>query len=137
MKHQILVTDLVSAVCPIDGISFGDPDNHATWEIQLREEATEGQRLAAQGVIDNIDSELTKQDARDEIERLERLYQMPKMLRVTIMEIAEKEAIAAGAAQNLTAEQSLAILRSRTDIGYHSVRTLHQQIDSIKTEAGL
>lgn len=82
---------------------------------------------------------LAKARAAAQIDALERLHQMPKMLRVTIMLDAEEKAIAAGALRvpPLNAAQSLQILRADTTSGYSQVRALHQQIDQIRVGAGL
>ena len=50
---QAQITDAVMAVCPIDGISFGNMDDKTSWVIQFRPEATPAQRVAGQAVIDN------------------------------------------------------------------------------------
>ena len=42
----------IKAVCPIDGISIGKPNDKTTWLIQFRPEATAPQRAAAQSVVD-------------------------------------------------------------------------------------
>ena len=90
-----------------------------------------------------VDTDAVKASAAAEIDRLERLHQMPKMLRITIILQAEREAIAAGAAMTpeqggpLSPAQSLTILRADTNSGYYAVRALHQQLDVIRVEAGL
>ncbi len=55
MNLPATVTDLVGAVCPISGISFGDAADKATWKIQFSDTATDQQRAAAAGVIAAFD----------------------------------------------------------------------------------
>jgi len=44
----------VKAVCPIDGVSIGRPDDKTTWRIDFRPEATKAQQQAAQTVVDTF-----------------------------------------------------------------------------------
>lgn len=44
----------IKAVCPIDGVSIGKPDDKATWRIDFQEAATKEQRAAAQGIIAGV-----------------------------------------------------------------------------------
>ncbi len=80
-----------------------------------------------------------KAAARALIDRMERERMLPKAVRSTIMQLAEKEAIAAGAARQppLTAAQSLALLRANTQTVYNQTRLFHEQIDVIRVENGL
>lgn len=45
----------VSAVAPIDGVSIGDINDRATWVVFFKPEATPGQVVAAQNVINTFD----------------------------------------------------------------------------------
>lgn len=127
-----------------DGTLSMTDEQFANWPAYRRSE--DGLSLVwvppmppSQGELD----EQKRQAGQAAIEVLERKYQMPKMLRVTIMQLAEREAIAAGAVLPvneggpLDAAQSLAVLRADTNSGYYAVRQLHQQIDIIRIEAGL
>jgi hypothetical protein len=80
-----------------------------------------------------------KRIGRALIDKREREKLMPKMLRVLIMQVSEREAIAAGAARvpALTPAQSLALLRADTTSGYSSIRTFDGEMDLIRVEHGL
>lgn len=54
----------VKAVCPIYGVSVGNPADKSTWSIDFKPEATAPQRAAAQAAIDAFD--LTQQQADDQ-----------------------------------------------------------------------
>ena len=86
-----------------------------------------------------IDADVVKADALAKIDRLERERQLPKHVRTTIMQLAEKEAIAAGAARvpALTPLQSLTLLRANPGTVYNQVRLFHEEIDIIRVGAGL
>lgn len=45
----------VAAVCPIEGISIGKPDDRSTWRIDFNSQATAGERVAAQAIVDGFD----------------------------------------------------------------------------------
>ena len=65
MKTPSEITDAIRQVCPIDGVSFGDISNKATWQVAYSAHATEAQRTAAQNGIAEIDlNALTEQQAR-------------------------------------------------------------------------
>lgn len=63
----------LKAVCPIDGVSIGDWADKSTWRVDFKEEATPGERAAAQGVVDAFDPSATtaaeSRAAADEAER--------------------------------------------------------------------
>ena len=44
----------VAAVCPIVGVSIGDPGNRATWAVDFDSAATAAQKTAAQSVVQNF-----------------------------------------------------------------------------------
>ncbi len=46
----------IAAVCPIFGVSIGDPANKATWIIHFDPVAMPAQRTAAQGVVNSLDN---------------------------------------------------------------------------------
>jgi hypothetical protein len=46
-----LILSKISGVCPIDGISIGDPNNPATWRIDFNLSATTAQQQAAQQAL--------------------------------------------------------------------------------------
>lgn len=46
----------IAAVCPIDGISIGDPNDKTTWRLDFTKDATTSQKKAAQNIIDAFDS---------------------------------------------------------------------------------
>lgn len=48
----------LKAVCPVDGVSIGDPKDKRTWHVDFREEATDKQRSAAKQVLDAAPDEL-------------------------------------------------------------------------------
>lgn len=50
-----LLHSSIAAVCPIDGVSFANPEDSATWMIQFRAEATAEQRSAAQEILAAFD----------------------------------------------------------------------------------
>ena len=41
----------IKAVCPIDGVAVGQPDDKSTWRIDFKPEATTAQRAQAQAVV--------------------------------------------------------------------------------------
>lgn len=56
MSNNINTVDAaIRAVCPIDGVSFGKPDDKQTWRIDFKDIATPEQRVAAQSVVDGFD----------------------------------------------------------------------------------
>ena len=44
----------IKQVCPIDGVSIGDPNNKNTWRIDFKQEATQNQKDSAQLVLTNF-----------------------------------------------------------------------------------
>lgn len=50
-----ILTEQISLVAPIWGVSIGRKDDKATWRIDFVENATEAERLAAQQIIDNYE----------------------------------------------------------------------------------
>ncbi len=46
----------VSAVCPILGVSIGDPADKLTWRIDFADEATAPERAAGQAALDGLDN---------------------------------------------------------------------------------
>jgi hypothetical protein len=47
--------DSISAVCPIDGIAIGDPEDKSTWRLDFQPDATEEQRAAAAAIMEGFD----------------------------------------------------------------------------------
>ena len=45
----------IKAVAPIDGVSAPDPADKSTWRVDFKDEATQQERDAAQGVVDAFD----------------------------------------------------------------------------------
>jgi hypothetical protein len=54
----------IEAVCPIHGVSVGDPTDKQTWTIHFKDEATGQEQTDAQAVVDGFDwdGEQTKLD---------------------------------------------------------------------------
>ncbi len=52
MQTIMQLHEAVAAVCPIDGVSVGNKSNKLTWTAQFKPQATQGQKDAAQAVID-------------------------------------------------------------------------------------
>ena len=52
----------IKAVCPISGVSIGRKDDKATWRIDFLAEAKQGQRTAAQAVLDAFDMNAPEPD---------------------------------------------------------------------------
>lgn len=50
--------EAISAICPIDGVSIGDPSNKATWRIDFAAAATAQQRAAATAIIASFNPNL-------------------------------------------------------------------------------
>lgn len=63
---------LVAAVCPIAGVSVGDPANKATWTFDPLPGATAQQLADAQAVIDALDTSPEAQAAWEEDQKPER-----------------------------------------------------------------
>jgi chitodextrinase len=55
LRVSTAATEAVRAVCPIHGISFVSISDKATWRIDFKEEATEGQKAAAQSALEAFD----------------------------------------------------------------------------------
>ncbi len=51
MNAIVRLDTALKAVCPIYGVSVGDPQDKATWRIDFKPEATQGQREAAAQVM--------------------------------------------------------------------------------------
>ena len=63
----IAFTNAVQAVCPVRGVSIGDPADKSTWRIHFATEATDAQKNAARGVLDAFDiaaAEASEEKAR-------------------------------------------------------------------------
>src|SRR5437899_12475242 len=41
----------IAAVCPIDGVSVGDPNDKSTWRIDFSGQPTDQQKVSAQSVV--------------------------------------------------------------------------------------
>ena len=54
MKVSVL-SDAISAVCPIQGVSMGRAQDKSTWRIDFDPSATDTQKAAAQTVVQNFD----------------------------------------------------------------------------------
>lgn len=63
----------VRAVCPIDGISIGDPAFRATWNVAFSASATPQQRAAAMAIIAALDVTLPDLLVAIDVERDRRL----------------------------------------------------------------
>ena len=50
-QHASLLHAAVSAVCPIDGVAIGDPNDASTWSIAFAAGATKQQQVAAQKAL--------------------------------------------------------------------------------------
>ena len=61
--------DVVAAVCPITGLSIGDPKDKATWKIHFADTATAAQKKAADKVLKNFDYEAAKAAEEAQVER--------------------------------------------------------------------
>ncbi len=62
--------DKISAICPIDGVSIGDPQNKSTWRVDYSQGATPQQIAAAQAVVAAFDpSAPTSADVNAERDR--------------------------------------------------------------------
>jgi hypothetical protein len=79
MYLQIAVDQAVKAVCPVYGISFGDPANNTTWRIDFMDEATDEQRAAAQQVVDNFTWSDADETNAAAVARIATLKQSPTM----------------------------------------------------------
>lgn len=51
MSIQVYVTEILQSLAPIDGVSFGRPDDKKTWEIQYSGDATEYQKSQAEAFL--------------------------------------------------------------------------------------
>ena len=51
MLNLVKLHDAIAAVCPIVGVSIGDPGDKTTWRIDFDAEATDAQKAAAQAVV--------------------------------------------------------------------------------------
>jgi hypothetical protein len=59
MITAIQVHEAVFAVCPIVGVSIGNPANKKTWRIDFADGATDAQKAAAQAAVDAFDLNAT------------------------------------------------------------------------------
>ena len=53
------IHEAVAQVCPIDGVSIGEPDDKTTWTISYGQAATQQQKAAAAEVVRNFDVNAT------------------------------------------------------------------------------
>lgn len=58
----------IKAVCPIQGVSIGNPAVKATWAAQFQPSATPAQQTAAQTVITNFSMAATIEDVLDSLQ---------------------------------------------------------------------
>jgi hypothetical protein len=94
----------------------------------------EGDREATPEELDARNAALAKADVLSTIDRLERAAQAPRFVREALLDIAKERAIALGAANGLTAEQSLALLQAR-NLGYAKLKALDDQIAVLRVAA--
>jgi hypothetical protein len=50
-----ILTEQISLVAPILGVSIGSKNDKTTWRIDFAENATQAQREAAKAIIDNFE----------------------------------------------------------------------------------
>lgn len=98
--HQV-----VSAVCPIEGVSVGQYANRSTWSFDPLPGATSQQRTSAQAVIDAFDDSAEAQAAWEEDQKPER-----KSLRQ-----AAQQAVADNQAYLALASPNAAQMRAQLD----------------------
>lgn len=71
-NYQQRLHALISVVCPIHGVSIGNPNDKATWTFDPTPQATSEQITAAQAVIDSFDDSDAAQQAWQEAQKPER-----------------------------------------------------------------
>ena len=94
----------------------------------------EGDREATPEELAARDVAQAKANALATIDRMERQAQAPRFVREALIEIAKERAIALGAANGLTAEESLALLQAR-NLGFVKLKALDDQIAALRVAA--
>ena len=59
-----LLDQTIKYVCPIDGVSVGNPKDKSTWRIDFKDEATKAEKDAAQVILGGWD--INKTDYRED-----------------------------------------------------------------------
>ena len=72
-EREVSVHEAIAAVCPIDGVLFGDLADKATWRIDFSPEATDEQKARAQDALDAYDLNVAPAAPRDLIAELDAL----------------------------------------------------------------
>lgn len=90
-----------------------------------------GDRKATSEELAARNAAQTKADALATIDRMERQAQAPRFVREALIEIARERAIALGAANGLTAEQSLTLLQTKNQ-GFIRLKALDDQIAALR-----
>lgn len=67
------LTDRLGALCPIEGVSLGDPADKSTWRIDFAKEASEEQRAAAQAAIAAFDPDVSTPASLSKLSIVDRL----------------------------------------------------------------
>ena len=51
IRFPAQLTEHLAAIAPIEGVRITDPDDRSTWAIRFKEEATPGERAAAEAAL--------------------------------------------------------------------------------------
>lgn len=87
--------------------------------------------MASQEDLDALAPSAPELPPAEQIDALEREFLLARPVRDVLLGLLEKEAVAQGAGQGLTSEQSVALLRERNP-GYRKVKELDEQIDALR-----
>lgn len=72
-EREVAVHEAIAAVCPIDGVMFGDLADKATWRIDFSPEATDEEKARAQDALDAYDLNVAPAAPRDLVAELDAL----------------------------------------------------------------
>ena len=72
-EREVSVHEAIAAVCPIDGVLFGDLADKATWRIDFSPNATEEEKARAKAALDAYDLSVVPATPRDFIAELDAL----------------------------------------------------------------
>ncbi len=72
-EREVSIHRAIAAVCPIDGVLFGDLADKTTWRIDFSAEATDEEKGRAQDALDAYDLNAPSDATRDVIAELNAL----------------------------------------------------------------
>lgn len=120
------LTNLLSPICPVDGVSIGRKDDKATWRIFFNPSATQQEKDAAQSAMDSYDPAAddaaeNSQQAQDDADKAT-LKSIPQAVQLAQMTPAQIDAwLAANVTDLPSARNALGILAKIVSVGLRNV----------------